>query len=100
MKLSNCNIKKRLTFSQKEAFLILQETEISKNTLYFNKRTLFLYLGKRKPLKTCCISGNGTFLPQVLKISYISGGTSTVPKTKIYYTTLKKVINFSKITFR
>ena len=37
-------------------------TPILKNVLYFFKRKLFLYFGKRKPRKISNISGNGTFL--------------------------------------
>ena len=38
--------------------------------------------------------GNGTFLIfQETELSYISGGTYKVPKTKIFYISPKKVMN-------
>ena len=101
--------KEFLTCSQEKAFLIFQETETA-------KRKLFLYFGKRKPLKKILMlqetepsyfSGNGnskklyifqglTFFTRKMtkthseKTSYISGGTSKAPKTKI---SPKKVMN-------
>ena len=50
MKLSNYNIKKFLIFSQKKAFLIFREMELS------------YILGNGNPEKIPYISGNGTFL--------------------------------------
>ena len=50
MELSNCNIKKFLIFSQKKAFLIFWEMELS------------YILGNGNPEKISYVSGNGTFL--------------------------------------
>ena len=56
------NMKQILTFFQKKAVLLFQETETRKN-LYFLKRKLFSYFRKRKPRKRILYnSGNGTFL--------------------------------------
>ena len=72
MELSDSKIKRLLIFSQKRAFLIFLEMDFSaqswkikniypekisyililKNSLYFLKRKLFLYFGKRKPRKS------------------------------------------------
>ena len=41
MELSGTNIKKSLIFSQKNAFLIFQETETPKKFLIFQERELF-----------------------------------------------------------
>ena len=50
MELSNSNIKKFLIFSQKKAFLIFREMELS------------YILGNGNPEKIPYVSGNGTFL--------------------------------------
>ena len=56
------NMKQILTFFQKKAVLLFQETKTRKN-LYFLKRKLFSYFRKRKPRKRILYnSGNGTFL--------------------------------------
>ena len=44
IKLSGCNIKKVLIFSQEKAFFIFQETETpKKNSLYFRKRNFCMF---------------------------------------------------------
>ena len=63
MELSNSNIKKLLTYSQKKAVLIFQETKTSKNFLIFPKKETFSYIsGNRNAEKIIYISGNGNFL--------------------------------------
>ena len=83
MKRSSSNIRKILIFSQKKAFLIFREMQLLcilgnrnplQNFLSCLKKTLFLYFGKPKHPKNV----------------YISGGTSKVPKTKIFYNFPKK----------
>ena len=74
MKLCGIHIKKLLTFSQKKAFLIFQETETSKTFVTFQEtETLKIFLYFRKEIsklknikkihlkKISCIAGNGTF---------------------------------------
>ena len=86
MELSGSNIQKFLIFSQKKAFLIFQQTEI------------FNISGNGNPEKNPYISENGN--PEKIlyisetELSYISGGTSKTPKTKIYFISSKKVITF------
>ena len=59
-------------------------------------RENFLYFSKRKPRKNFSQERFFYFLgnrnPKT-ELSYISGGTSRAPKTKIYYIFLKKVMN-------
>ena len=69
MECSGPNIKKFLSFSQKKAFLIFQEMELSyisgngnpKNLLIFEEVTFLAWKMKKK---RSYISGNGTFQPQ------------------------------------
>ena len=106
MELSSSNIKKFLTFSQEQDFLMFWKTKNPKNFLYFLKRKLFLYFRKRKPRKNFLylrkrklfyISGNGN--PE--KISYISGNGTFLyfrrnlqsPKNHNFLYFSKKVMN-------
>ena len=49
MELSNSNIKKFLLYSQKKAFLILQEKETPEKFIYISENKTFFYFRKRKP---------------------------------------------------
>ena len=78
MKLSDSNIKKLLTFSQKKAFLIFRETEApEKNFLYFTGNGTLLNFRKR--LKKLAVFQEVTLRAQKIKethserISYILG---------------------------
>ena len=75
MELSSFDIKKKIIFSQKKAFLIFQEMElpssnIKKKNYVFSKESFFLYFLKKhfsyflfqKLFKNPYISGNGTFV--------------------------------------
>ena len=57
----NGNPKKFLIFSQKEAVLILQETETPIKFLILSKESFSFLLGNGNPEKNTYISGNGTF---------------------------------------
>ena len=77
MKLSDSNIKKLLTFSQKKAFLIFRETEAPENFLYFTGNGTLLNFRKR--LKKLAVFQEVTLRAQKIKethsekISYILG---------------------------
>ena len=77
MELSNSNIKN---------LLIFQETESPQNFLIFSQKKAFLVFWETETPKKL-------FIFQETQLSYISGGTSKPPKTKVSYISPKKVMN-------
>ena len=101
MELSGSKIKKFLVFSQKKAFLIFLEIEpctfqpklekisytlILKKFLTFSQKKAVPIFQETKTLKKF-------FIFQEAELSYISGGTSKAPKSKISYISPKTVMN-------
>ena len=73
---------------------------ILRDSLYFLKRKLFLYFGKRKPEKIPYISGNGTFLYfRKRKPQKTSGGNLPSSKNEKKKTLCKSLLHFRKWSF-